>query len=220
MSVIENSLPSHGDLRLETSHTGQIVLLALTGSVLLAAGMIYRDTDIGFGWRDAAEMTFRFSVLLFVAGMVVEPLARLFPAAPMRAIGRERGSLILAFAMTSVISLLCVLVPPYLGIDRMTAPTVFYTGLTAAILIVMLFSAHPATIRLLGAPAWRTMQRIATSYFWLVFVLIGIDHIVGPHRPNSWYGLSLLLLTGTLLIRFVDAFAVRMRRLPSATIGG
>jgi len=213
MSVIENSFPS----RLETSHTAQIVLLALIGSVLLAAGAIFLSKDAGFGWRDAADMTFRFSVLLFVAGMVVEPLARLAPG--MRAIGRERGSLFLAFAMVSVVSLLCVLAPSYLGIDQMTAPTFFYTGLTAAILIVMLFSAHPATIRYLGAPAWRTMQRIATTYFWLVFALIGIDHIVGPHRPDRWYGISLLLLTGALLIRFIDAFAARMRRLPSATIG-
>lgn len=216
MAMIDNTLVAPRKVRVETTHTGQIVLVALLGSVLLAAGAMFLGQ--GAGWRDAAEMTFRLSVLLFVAAMVVEPLARLIPAMPMRAIARERGSLILAFAMAAIVSLACILAPAYLGVEKMSAPTIFYTGLTAAILIVMLFSAHPATIRFLGAPAWRTMQRIATAYFWLVFTLTGIDHIVGPHRPDAWYGLSLLLLTGALMIRFIDAFAVKMRRMPAATI--
>ena len=63
----------------------------------------------------------------------------------------------------------------------------------------------------LGAPVWRALQRIATSYFWMVFVITGIEHLYGPHRPDDWYGFSLLTLTAALLIRFADSFVQHRR---------
>jgi len=87
-----------------------------------------------------------------------------------------------------------------------------YCVLTAMILVVMSFSAHPAMERRLGAPASRALQRIATSYFWLVFIVTGLEHLVGPHRPDVWYGFSLLLLVGVLLLRFADSFVAHWRQ--------
>ncbi len=211
MVALDNTYDSPGAVRADTARTVLIVLFALLGSALLAAGALIVDRAGGFGWRLAAETVSRFSLVLFVAAMVVEPLARIFPAVPLRAIARERAGLVLAFAMAAIVSLVCVAAPSYLGGDRMSVPAVFYSAITAAILVVMLFSAHPATKRFLGAPAWRTLQRIATSYFWLVFVLTGLDHLVGPHRPDAWFGASLLILTGAVLIRFADALVFKLR---------
>ncbi len=196
--------------RTATGHSGQIVLFALLGSVLLAVVSQAYDAA-GDGWSLAAQMVSRFALLLFAAAMSVEPLARLIPAGAMRALGRERASLTLAFACAQAVSLLCVAMPSQFARQAMSAPAVAYCALTGMILAVMVASSHPAAAAGLGAPVSRALQRVATSYFWLVFVVTGLDHIVGPHRPDSWYGFSLLLLTGTLLLRFADSFVAHWR---------
>jgi hypothetical protein len=157
----------------------------------------------------AFQTVSRFSLLLFVAAMLVEPLGRLIPA--MQSLGRERASLTLAFAAASGVSLACLAAPEMLSGVAMTLPAAAYCMFTALILVVMLLSAHPATIRYLGAPAWRALHRVATSYFWIAFALTGIDHLYGPHRQDDWYGFSLLLLTGALLIRFANSFLQHRR---------
>jgi hypothetical protein len=194
-----------------TSHTGQIVLFAILISALLAVGSLSLGAGDGNLWPLAAEMVSRLSLLIFVAAMAVEPIARLLPNRVTQAAARERGNLILGFVSASAISLLCVAAPSQLGGDPMTVPAFAYCVLTGAILVVMLFSAHPATIRILGAPAWRSLQRIATSYFWLIFALTGMERLIGPHRPDDWHGFSLLLLVAVLLIRFADTFLAHIR---------
>jgi hypothetical protein len=195
----------------ETAHAGQIVLFSALISALIAVGALSLDTSDGSHWGQAAEFVSRFSLLLFVAAMVVEPIARLIPTRPTRAAAQERSSLILGFAMASAVSLSCVAAPSFLGGEAMSAPAVAYCLLTGIILVVMLFSAHPATQRLLGGPTWRAMQRIATAYFWLAFALTGMGRLIGPHRPDDWHGFALLLLVAALLIRFADTFILHLR---------
>ncbi|MEI9991277.1 MAG: hypothetical protein WDM86_14675 [Rhizomicrobium sp.] len=200
------------DVRSDTPHTGQVVLFAVLISALIAAASLTLGARNGYGWSLAAEMVARFSLLLFVAAMTVEPVARLIPSRATRAAARERGSLILGFVAASVLSLVCIVAPSRLGGEAMTTPAIAYSLLTGAILVVMLFSGHPATIRFLGAPAWRSLQRIATVYFWLAFALTGMSHLIGPHRPDDWHGLSLLLLVAALLVRFADTFVAHLRQ--------
>ena len=210
MVAIDSSMDVIPAARHETEHTGQIILFALLGSALLAtASLVLNGAD---GWRVASDMVSRFSLLVFVAAMIVEPLARFFPTRTMRALGQERGSLVLAFAATAAASLACIVLPAELGGEALTVPAIAYCVLTGLILVVMLFSGHPATMRFLGAPAWRAMQRIATSYFWLVFTLSLIERLIGPHRPDSWPGFALMLLVAALLLRFADAFWANIRR--------
>ncbi|HEY0301105.1 MAG TPA: hypothetical protein VGC36_07235 [Rhizomicrobium sp.] len=196
-----------------SGHTGWLVLFALLGSVLLATATQAFYADIAGGWTMAAQMVTRFALLLFVAAMSVEALARLVPIRSMATLGRERAGLVLAFAVSFAVSLLCVATGAYRGGDALSAPALAYCVLTGLILAVMLVSAHPATAALMGGPAARALQRIATAYFWLVLVITGLDHIVGPHRPDAWYGFSLLLLTATLLLRFADTFVAHWRGL-------
>lgn len=199
------------EIRGETPHTGQVVLFALLISALIAVTSLMLGAENGYGWSQAAEMVARFSLLLFVAAMIVEPVARLLPSRATKAAGRERGNLILGFVAASVVSLVCMVAPSHLGGEPMAAPAIAYCLLTGSILVAMLFSSHPATIRFLGKPAWRTLQRIATTYFWLAFALTGMSHLIGPHRPDDWHGFSLLLLVGALLVRFADTFLAHYR---------
>jgi hypothetical protein len=192
-------------------HTAPILAFALCGAGALAAVSILMSPD-GNGWKAAAEAVSRFSLLLFVAAMIVEPLARLVPR--LEAIGRERTNLMLAFVAASFVSIGCVAAPHVLFGETISVPALAYCLLNGFILTVLLFCVHQETRHVFGAPAWRAMQRIATSYFWTAFVLVGIDKTVGPHIPDPWPGFSLLLLTGAFLLRFVDAF-VQHRRAPT-----
>jgi hypothetical protein len=210
MVAIDSAFAPASDLRNRTAYTAPIVLLTLLGSVALAAGTLLFEARSSFAWRDAAENVSRLSLLVFVAAMVVEPLSRIFPSQAILALGRERGSFTLAFVMVCIVSLACDLAPSQLGDGKMALPAFAYAMLTAGILVVMLFSAHPATKKILGGPAWRTMQRIATTYFWLVFALTALDHIVGPNVTDRWWGISLLLLITAVLIRFTDALLFKL----------
>jgi hypothetical protein len=205
--------------RTDSPHAGQVSLFALLISALVAAASLNLAVDGTSPWGLAADMVGRFSLFLFVAAMVVEPIARLIPSDTTEAAARERPSLMLGFAFATAMSLGCLMAPVYLGTEKLAGPVTVYSAMTAAIVVVLLISSHPATERFMGERAWRTLQRIATAYFWLAFSLIGIDKMVGPHRPDSWHGISLLLLVGALLIRFTDTFVAHVRR-PRATTQG
>ena len=210
MVAIENTpdTPAH---TAETAYTRPIVLFAMLGTALLVVASLVLAGASGSGWKVAADMVSRFALLLFVAAMTVEPLARLLPLAVVQAAGRERHSLILAFICATGASVACVAAPALILGESWPIPAAAYCFLTAIILVVMLFSAHPATIRFLGEPSWRALQRIAVAYFWIMFVLTDADRLIGPHRPDSWPGFALLLLTAALLLRFADAFVAHWR---------
>jgi hypothetical protein len=198
---------------LERRHSGEIVLLGVLGSALLV-GTSLRSAAGLEAWQLAAELTLRFSMLLFVIAMTVEPISRLLRAPSVRALGRERGGFMLAFGLAAATSLACVSAPYVLKIAAPSPPALVYCAMTGLILLVLLLASHSATIRILGAPAWRAMQRIATAYFWIAFALIGFDHVIGPHRPDHWYGYCLLLLVAALLVRFGDTLVTHLHRSP------
>ncbi|MBV9541161.1 MAG: hypothetical protein JO167_07815 [Alphaproteobacteria bacterium] len=209
MVAIDSAFVAPRDTRITTTHTGQFVLFAALCAALLAAASLAIAPE-GAGWRTAAEMVTRFSLLVFGAAMVVEPLSRLMPLPATQALAKERGGLMLAFAIVSFMALGCMYAPARLSAEHLTAPAIAYMGLTSLVLMVLLFSSHPATIRVLTAPVWRSLQRIATAYFWLSFLLVGFDHLIGPHKPDGWYGFSVLFLVAILLIRFADAFVAHL----------
>jgi len=194
-----------------TVYTAPIVLTALAAAVLLAAGTLVFEIGNSFAWRDAAENVSRFSVLVFVVAISAEPLSRIFRTRFTRGLARERSSLILAFVVASFVSLVGNLASLRLGGAPLSLPALAYAVLSAAILIVMLFSEHPATRKRLGGPAWRTMQRIATAYFWLVFTVTSLNHLSAPDVTDRWWGISLLLLIIAVLIQFVDGLWSKLR---------
>jgi hypothetical protein len=215
MVALDTTFVASSDARAPAPYTSAIVLVALAAAVAVAAAG-YTFGDHGFHWRNAGEMVSRFSLIVFVAAMVVEPLAHIFRVPATKAMARERGSLILAFAMVSIVSLACALTPSQFGAAKTPLPALGYALMTGGILLVMLFSGHPATKKFLGAPAWRTMQRIAVAYFWLVFTVTALEHIVSPTQPDPWWGISLLLLAAAVLVQFVEALLTKLRGAPVA----
>jgi hypothetical protein len=122
---------------------------------------------------------------------------------------REQAGQRLAFAAIYGVFLLCVTAPYFLSDAHMPLPTAAFSILSAGILAVMLLSAHEGTVRFFGPSAWRTMQGLAAGYFRLVFFLGNLDHMVGPHRPDRFYGFAVSVLLAALLIRFAAAFVER-----------
>lgn len=194
-----------------TVYTAPIVLTALAVAVWLAAGTLLFEIGNSFAWRDAAENVSRFSLLIFVAAIVVEPLSRIFRAPFLRGVARERSSLILAFVVVSFVALVCSLALLQQAGAQMSVAALGYSVLSTGILIVMLFSEHPSTRKRLGGPAWRTMQRIAIAYFWLVFAVTALNHLTAPDVTDRWWGISLLLLITAVLVQFVDRLLSRLR---------
>ena len=209
MVAIDSSFEPSPGARPETVNTGRLVGFAVLLTVLSAAvGFALQD---GAGWATAADWCTRFALLIFVAAMTVEPLSRLIPVSALRTAARERAGLVMAFIAAMVLSIAFELAPWLVGGEPLPVTTAAYCLITGLILTVMLFSNHPATIRLLGAPSWRAMQRIASAYFWAAFMLISMCRMIGPHRPDNWHGFALLLLVTAVLLRFMDAFVMHWR---------
>jgi hypothetical protein len=204
--------------RTERPHAGTVALFSVLISALIAVAAMNAVPDGVTPWAYAAEMVSRFALVLFVAAMVVEPVGRLIPIDATGAAARERPSLMFGFAFATAVSLGCLMAPVYFGTEKLAGPVTVYSALTGFIVLVLLSSSHPATKRFLGERAWRTLQRIATAYFWLAYSLILLDKAVGPHRPDNWPGIALLLLVGALLVRFVDTLVTHVRS-PRVIVG-
>lgn len=187
-----------------------LVQISLAFSVMLAIAA-FAVTGPADGWRAAAEVVSRLSVVTFVAALASEPLARLFPSATMHAVAREHDSLMFAFVAAFAVSLVCVLAPALLGMAQFTAPAILYAGLNVAVLVVLLLSFRPAVIEKIGARSWRAMQRIATAYYWLAFTMWNFGRLGTSDHPGSWYGFSLALLFGVIVLRLADWFVARQR---------
>jgi len=60
------------------------------------------------------------------------------------------------------------------------------------------------------------MLGIAAIYFWLCYSLIGLAHISGPHRPDGFYEMSVILMILALLARFTERFFLSRQPAPAA----
>jgi hypothetical protein len=210
MAEIDTSLPPLAAPRTAFEHVRQLVLFSLAFSVMLAATALV-VTGASDGWRIASEMVSRFSVVLFVTALLVEPLARLFPSERLRRFAKLHDGIMLAFLAVFAMSLVLVLAPSALGATQLSIAAFFYSGLNGVILVVMLLSFSPARAGYLSAPAWRAMRRIATAYYWLAFTMWNFGQLNAPGRPDGWYAFSLFLLLSVILARLADWFVARQR---------
>jgi hypothetical protein len=188
------------------------MLAALSGSTVVAAVALVSEGETVAGWNQAADNVLRFSFFLFLVAYVARPVARLFPSLGWRFSVSDYQKLILSFATAFGVSLLCSLAPRYLPFGAPIAHTLPSTTIAfgvagAVMLIAILVSAQrniPDFVR-------RLLDRTVLFYFWSLFGLAAFDHFSGPHRPDGFYGLSLLLLVAGLLLRFADAFLNEIR---------
>jgi hypothetical protein len=183
--------------------------LALSGAALGLAVAIFaflahgRDANAA---RFAATTVFRASSLAFLLFYLAGPVARLIPSLPTLAVARERTGLALAFAAFYVVFLVCALSPDYLAGAHVPLATVVFAIFSTVILGVILAGERSGLADASWRPALRAMETVGVAYFWMVYAVNDLDHLSGPHRPDGYYGLSLSILVGALLIRFADSF--------------
>jgi hypothetical protein len=216
MSAAEGYVEPPAD-RLEMVARGTtIIVLALIISALLAIGSLVVTN--GDGSRAAGELVTRFSLLIFVASLSVRPLALVFPRPKLRTIARDHESLRLAFMAVYAFALVCVIAPVTLPNADLTVGTVFYVASNTIILLIMLFTSPRASAGILGLRSWRALRVIATTYFWVAFLVADIAHIAAGANTGSWYRVSLFLLIATLGLRLAAIMAAGRVASPNGTM--
>jgi len=89
-------------------------------------------------------------------------------------------------------------------VDDLTAP--FRPRFARVVTLVMAAAVSRQLCERVGDKACRTILGVAVGYFWLCYGLMGLAHISGPHRPDAFYELSVILMVAGLLARFADSF--------------
>jgi hypothetical protein len=188
--------------------------LGLSGvaiALAIAAGAFLIRGGDGNAARFATMTVFRASQAAFLLYYLARPVARLIPSGPTFAVARQRTGLALAFAGMYAVFLGCTLVPDYMhGVHTPLATTVF-CAFSAVILATILMGERAGRADADWRPAWRAMEIMGVAYFWSVFVVSDLDHMTGPHRPDGFYGFSLMVFVLALLVRFADSFVERYK---------
>jgi hypothetical protein len=182
---------------------GAIAILA----VLLVFGAILARGFSENGFRLGSQLAWRYASFVFVAALAMGPLCRItahfFPAfTPPESLSRK---LVWGFCAAYGVYLLSVFLP---NVIHLSAGATLMTVFGSTVVLVMAVTAAPL-VRLGGPPILPDKVRkvlLGTSavYFWLCYSLMALARISGPHRPDSFYGISLSLMIVALLLRYAD----------------
>ena len=193
------------------------LVLALAAAMLFFAGLGLRGFSDN-GLRLGTQLAWRFNSLLFFAALVAGPLGRLVPSLHMLA---DKGRpLLQGFCAAMAVYFAAILLPNIAAVPDGVQPGGITMGMTAfaaftgMVTLVMVAAVNRGLCEQVGEKGCRTMLGIAVIYFWLCYSLIGLAHISGPHRPDSYYEFSVILMIGALLLRFSEHF-LRRRSAPS-----
>jgi len=183
-------------------------LFALAAAALATVTYARSGPD---SWPYASEIVLRFATLVFPFAIAAGPIGRLILGQQDWRTGRWSRMSVLAFAAVYAVFLVCVALPYFLTSAGMPLATIGFCFFNTFILCVLAITGTEHFSHVIGNRTVDTMNRVATAYFWLVFAFADVAHLYGPHRPDGFYGLSLLLLVASVLIRFADALAMRIR---------
>jgi hypothetical protein len=198
--------------------------LTLPLGLMLAAVMVFfasfalrgfSDNGIRFG----TQLVWRFNSLIFFAALVAEPLGRMVP--PLHGLADKGRPLLQGFCAAMAVYFGVLLVPNLLAVPDGIRPTgitagmTFFVFFTGSVTLVLAAAVNRSLRGQLGEKASRAMLGIAMIYFWLCYSLIGLAHITGPHRPDAFYEISVMLMIVALLARFTEHF-LRSREQASA----
>lgn len=205
-------------------HTGELLSFARwnlrSRTFGLMTGVMLAIAAVGVGvlvyggeanaMHGASTLVLLSASLVFAIYYAAAPLSRLIRADVTRVLGEARLALAYGFAGMIAVFTACILTPDYMSGARIPLPSLAFAGMTALVCAVFMVSA--GSKRVDQSVTLRTLRGLSSGYFWLVFIVSDIDHMVGPHRPdNNPYGLSLLLLVLALIVRFADAFVLRIK---------
>jgi hypothetical protein len=165
----------------------------------------------GSAWYAAPENVLRFSVLLFVGFFAWRPLSYLAPGALSHRMASSEDTWLLAFVAAYATYLALIIGRAYFTDMRSPFDTVIYCAFAAIVPMILAASAYRRHARLFGHKAWRILRRAGVVYFWLIFAVSGLGHFYGPNRPDSYFALSLVALTGALLLHVIAALVRSVR---------
>lgn len=196
--------------RLRVPFWGMVAIAtALVGLAGFAAHG-FNDNGLRFG----SQLTWRFASLVYFAAIIAGPLARLLPWPALKRLLAERSQLIWGFCASFGVFLASLLAP-----NTLTPPSLDHEGLTMGMALFVFFGAGLAiVVAYAAAPqpnlseqARRAILGAGMAYFWLAYTLTGLSHLSGPHRPDGFYGFSLMLMVAALLLRFADQMVTKMK---------
>jgi hypothetical protein len=194
---------------------GAIAVLA----VLLVLGAILARGFSENGFRLGSQFAWRYASFIFFAALALGPLCRIvahfFPAfTPPESLSRK---LVWGFCAAYGVYLLSVFVP---NVIHLSAGAMLMTMFGSTVVLVMAITAAPL-VRLGRPPILPNKVRkvlLGTSaiYFWLCYSVMALARISGPHRPDSFYGISLSLMILGLLLRYADRWLAHRSAAPAA----
>jgi len=196
--------------RLRVPFWGMVAIAtALVGLAGFAAHG-FNDNGLRFG----SQLTWRFASLVYFAAIIAGPLARLLPWPGLKRLLAERRQLIWGFCASFGVFLASLLAPntltpPSLDHEGLTMGMAFFVFFGAGLTIVVAYAA--AAQPNLSEQARRAILGMGMAYFWLAYTLTGLSHLSGPHRPDGFYGFSLMLMVAALLLRFADQMVTNMK---------
>ncbi|HEY5346868.1 MAG TPA: hypothetical protein VIJ72_01650 [Rhizomicrobium sp.] len=208
------ALPGHG----ASFNSKSLIALAAGATIVLAAGVLAWNGLDDNGLRAASAIATRFASFVFFASIIAGPLCRLFPAKPFRAYGAIRRDLLLAFCASYGVYIFTIVAPHLLLNEGLTMGMALFAVFSGAILAMMAGASTGWFATHLGRPAQRAILAVAAIYFWLIFTLVGLAHLNGPHRPDGYYGFCLLLMVAAVLLRFADSFVIHLKTPPTAAV--
>jgi len=202
----------------------RFTLAPLVGAVTVSAVLLVLGAYIarGFaenGFRLGSQLAWRYAFFVFFIVLVAGPIgriaARFIPALSWpESLGRK---LIWGFCAAYGVYLLSVFLP---NVIRLSAGATLMTLFSSLVVAVMAVTAAPL-VRLGGKPILpdkvrRVLLGTATIYFWLCYSLMALARISGPHRPDSFYDISISLMIVALLLRYADRWLAHRQALAPA----
>lgn len=197
-------------------HRPQAWMLIGAIAVLLSAAPWFAQGFADNGLRLGSEFAWRFTFLIYFLAIIAGPMARLMPSAALRRLCEERRQLIWGFCASFAVYLFGLLLPNLLlpaGPDNegLTGGMMIFAVFGSALVGIIAFAARRDAAQILGEKARATILGVGLSTFWLTYSLSGLSHINGPHRPDLFYGTSLVFMIVALLLRFADCMAAKIR---------
>jgi hypothetical protein len=177
--------------------------IALVAFALVAGTLFLRGfSDNGF--RVASQLAWRYASFVFFAVLAAGPAcritARFFCA--FKAPADLSRRLVWGFCASYGLFLLLVFLPNVIDPSAGATLMVLFGGFVA---LIMALSAAPlAQDRFILEKARRALLVTAAGYFWLCYSIMALARLSGPHRPDAFYGASLILMVAGLLIRYAD----------------
>jgi hypothetical protein len=207
MVALDHSAPfeTPGSARLSFA----VLSCALLALAVFFAGCALRGFSDN-GVRLGTQLLWRLGCLVFFAALVAGPLGRLIR--PLKALAGKDRPLLQGFCAVLAVYFAAILLPNLFAISDGIRPAGVTAGMTVFILftgsvtLVMTVAVNRSLCDKVGRRACRAMLGLSVIYFWLCYSLIGLAHISGPHRPDGFYELSVILMVAGLLARFAERY--------------